>query len=90
MNFLTEHFPVYDRNTYLNAEKTKKTHNSRLGTCARLLNKLIFHQIKRKKEFRLSELFSVHAYQMYSFSREYVREEAYILPTFQIYIRFLF
>ena len=23
MNLLTEHFPVYDRNNYLNAEKTK-------------------------------------------------------------------
>ena len=38
MNLLTEHYPVYGNNTYLNAEKTKKAQNSRLGLCARLLN----------------------------------------------------
>ena len=31
MNLLTENYPVNGNNTYLNAEKTKKTQNSRLG-----------------------------------------------------------
>ena len=38
MNLLTEHYPVYGNNTYLNAEKSKKAQNSRLGLCARLLD----------------------------------------------------
>ena len=56
MNLLTEHFTVYDSNSY-------------------------DRYIKRKKEFRLSELFSVHTN---------VWKEAYVLPTFQMNIWFLF
>ena len=72
-------------------KKTKTTQNSRLGFCARLLNlnQLIFLWSKLK-ERRISLVRIIFcAYQIYTFSRVYVWEESYVLPTFQIYIRFL-
>ena len=40
MKLRTEHYPVYESNTYLYAEKIKKAQNSSLGLCTRLPNEI--------------------------------------------------